>query len=98
MRKVNNIKIYQQVHSERERAHEKHSHNGGSMEEKDWEHDIWSDVLGEEMGEVHRARCEHQLGNTSTLNYRGELRRELIQLAAMACAWIAAIDEVAEDA
>lgn len=85
--------IYQEFHSERVRAHHKHAYNGGSMESKHWEHWVWPHVLGEEMGEVNRAFCEWQLGNLSLDEFKAELREELVQVGAMASAWISAIDD-----
>lgn len=83
-------KPYDEIHAERIRAHDKHDHNGGSMERKDWSHPIWLAVVGEEFGEVARVLCEDQLGNEPKPAMA--LRGELVQLGAMVAAWIDAID------
>lgn len=85
--------VYHEVHGERVRAHSKHLPKGGSMETKLWHDPIWLAVLTEEVGEVARVLCEASLGNIDTLTELSSLREELIQVAAMACAWVAAIDE-----
>lgn len=82
---------YHDVHSERVRAHLKHNERGGSMERKPWDHHAWLPVLTEEVGEVARVLCEDELGNEPDTAAR--LREELVQVAAMACAWIDAIDD-----
>lgn len=80
-------------HDERIRAHRKHSDKpGGSMETKHWDAPDWSDVLGEELGEINRARNDHRHGLLTHDEYRAQLRNELIQLGAMTEAWTAAID------
>jgi hypothetical protein len=45
-------------------------------------------VLGEEVGEVARALLETSFGNDTDLH----LREELVQVAAVAVAWVEAID------
>lgn len=47
-------------------------------------------VLAEEFGEVARAVCELQPGDTET---RSRLRDELIQVAAVAVAWVESLEE-----
>lgn len=84
------LRPYGDVHRERVRAHTKHDARNGSMERKDWNHPIWLPVLTEEVGEVARVLCENELGNLTDARVR--LREELVQVAAMACAWIDAID------
>lgn len=51
-------------------------------------------VLGEEYGEVCRAALEAQYAPTigSAIEWRGRLRTELVQVAAVAVAWVEAID------
>lgn len=44
----------------------------------------WAVILGEEVGEVHRAVCEHDFKN---------LQDELVQVAAVCVAWLEAIHE-----
>jgi NTP pyrophosphatase (non-canonical NTP hydrolase) len=47
---------------------------------------FWNAILGEEVGEVHRALLK-QDGERS-----GDLRHELVQVAAVAVAWVEALD------
>lgn len=47
---------------------------------------IWGAILGEEMGEVSRAMLEDRFGDG------GNLREELLQVAAVAVAWVECID------
>lgn len=82
--------VYEKVHLERIRAHAKHDAADGSMERKPWDHPVWLPVLTEEVGEVARVLCEDELGNEP--DARARLRDELVQVAAMACAWISALD------
>lgn len=87
------LQPYGDVHRERVRAHAKHDARDGSMERKDWDHPIWLPVLVEEVGEVARVLCENELGNFGVQKaVTARLREELVQVAAMACAWIDAID------
>lgn len=85
---------YADVHNERCRAHDKHDANGGSMERRSFDDPMWLPVLGEEFGEVARVLCEadHSHQNMSRQDTATRLREELVQVAAMACAWIDAID------
>jgi hypothetical protein len=74
--------VYDEIHAERLRAHAKHGDT--SMEGLDVADPVRLGVLTEEVGEVARALNEAR--------HRGELdgqqlRRELIQVAAMATAW-----------
>lgn len=87
--------VYPAVHAERLRAHAKHAAGAsGSMESKPWDHPIWLAVLGEEYGEVARVLCEDELGSLAgPAHVRERLREELVQVAAMACAWIDAIEQ-----
>lgn len=88
------LRLYGEVHDERIRAHAKHDVNGGSMERKPWDDPIWLAVLTEEVGEVARVLCEQSLGSfVGDAIVRDRLREELVQVAAMACAWIAAVDD-----
>lgn len=84
---------YTYFHWERVRAHKKHKDNGGSMEQKDWDHPIWPHVVNEEVGEIARAFCEFQLGNLTEVEFKRDLKEELIQVGAMVAAWLDAIDE-----
>lgn len=80
---------YSEFHRERVRAHAKHSPNGGSMEQKDWDHPIWLAVVTEEVGEVARVLCDMALGLDKGIE---DLREELVQVGAMVAAWVDAID------
>jgi NTP pyrophosphatase (non-canonical NTP hydrolase) len=81
---------YGDVHRERMRAHEKHSASGRSCEQMEVDDPDWLPVLVEEVGEVANAMIEDAIfrGGSS----RTHLRKELVQVAAMATAWIDAID------
>jgi hypothetical protein len=81
--------VYRDVHAERERAHAKHGANGNSREETMWTNAEWLPILMEELGEAaHELTYDVDRDNRSA-----RLRAELIQVAAMACAWIDAIDD-----
>jgi hypothetical protein len=84
--------IYEDVNNERERAHALHGFN--SMEGPHEAHDpygVRKDILIEEIGEVSKEFNEARIaGRAVDLK---ALRKELIQVAAMACAWADAIDE-----
>jgi NTP pyrophosphatase (non-canonical NTP hydrolase) len=82
---------YHYVHRERIRAHAKHDAGGGSMERKAWDDPAWLPVLVEEVGEVARALCECRHLRTDDVELRAQLRSELIQVAAMTCAWLEAV-------
>lgn len=89
--------LYGDVHRERIRAHEKHDAAGGSMERRPWHDGMWLPVLTEEIGEVARVLCDFELGVAGAFldgSPADKLREELVQVAAMACAWIAALDEL----
>jgi len=84
---------YTDIHSERINAHDKHCEKpGGSMEMKAFTDAAWSDVLMEEVGEVSKVRCEFRHERIDFAEMKEQLRAELVQVAAMACAWIDAID------
>jgi len=54
---------------------------------------LWNAILGEEVGEVSRVLLEHwntHLPDTSAAN---QLRAELVQIAAVAVAWVETIDK-----
>lgn len=82
--------VYLDINRERRRAHNKHKDNGGSMEDRHWDDPAWLPVMTEEVGEVAHELNEAALDPTG--DYRDTLREELVQVAAMACAWIVAID------
>jgi len=83
---------YHQIHCERVRAHAKHDDNGDSMERKNFDDPAWLPVLVEEVGEVARALCDFRhAAKADKSELRAHLQEELIQVAAMAAAWIDAI-------
>lgn len=79
--------VYRDVHAERERAHAKHGAQGNSREQAHWTNAEWLPILVEEVGEV-----AHLLTYDWAGDIKVEMRKELVQVAAMACAWIDAID------
>jgi NTP pyrophosphatase (non-canonical NTP hydrolase) len=86
---------YVEIHRERIRAHDKHDDNGDSMERKGFADPAWLSVLVEEVGEVARVLCDFRhsaVADSTEMHFRARLREELIQVAAMAAAWIDAID------
>lgn len=85
--------VYKDVDDERVRAHRKHGANGNSRENADWVNNEWLSILVEEIGEV-----AHELTyDANPIENRQRLRKELIQVAAMACAWIESIDRSGHD-
>ena len=79
--------VYADIHEERVKAHKKHGANGNSREDADAMNEEWLPILVEEVGEVaHWFTYDTEKDIT-------ELRDELIQVAAMASAWIDSIDE-----
>lgn len=83
--------VYADIHAERLRAHGKHSANGNSREDADAMNEEWLPILMEEVGEV-----AHWFTYDSERDI-DELRNELIQVAAMAAAWVESIDETMEN-
>lgn len=86
--------VYQEVHNERERAHAKHGAKGNSREQVVWTDPEWLPILMEELGEA-----AHEMTYDTELpldGIRARLRAELVQVAAMACAWIDSIDRSEE--
>jgi hypothetical protein len=82
--------VYDEVHQERRRAHAKHDAAGNSREDAAWDNAEWLPILVEEVGEA-----AHLLTyDVTEVSYtrKDMLRAELVQVAAMACAWIDAID------
>lgn len=51
---------------------------------------VWGAILGEEVGEAHQAALEFEFGDSENPN--ADLRKELIQVAAVAVAWIECLD------
>jgi NTP pyrophosphatase (non-canonical NTP hydrolase) len=80
--------VYMEIQAERQRAHEKHGAKGNSREDQPWNNAEWLPILMEEVGEV-----AHELTyDVQSQGKRDRMRAELVQVAAMACAWIDAID------
>ena len=79
--------VYGDIHQERVKAHRKHGAAGNSREDASWDNKEWLPILMEEVGEV-----AHWFTYDSEMDI-DELRNELIQVAAMAAAWIDSIDE-----
>lgn len=73
--------IYDEIQAAREAAHAKHG--AQSIEGIVPKDSRWLSILVEEVGEV-----AHEL----TYDATGDLRKELIQVAAVAAAWVDAID------
>lgn len=83
MEDVQRTDVYELIHDEQVRAHNKHLAKGWSMEKASPNDPRWLPVLVEEVGEVANALNEGALA--------GHLAEELLQVAAMACAWIDAL-------
>lgn len=85
--------VYMDVDLERNYAHKKHGANNNSREDAHWSDSEWLSILVEEIGEV-----AHELTYDNATDKRMELlRKELVQVAAMACAWIESIDKSTDD-
>lgn len=84
------MSIYDEVRGERERAHRKHG--AKSMEASHWTDPVGRRlrILLEEVGEVAKEFNDAEVEDRA-LN-RPALRKELIQVAAMAAAWADATD------
>lgn len=82
-------RVYTDVHDERERAHAKHGAAGNSREDAPWDNAEWLPILMEELGEV----AHEMTYDVQSQGRMDRMRVELVQVAAMACAWIDAIDE-----
>ncbi len=82
---------YTSVHNERIRADNKHGEY--SAERMAWDNPRWLPVVTEELGEVARVINEYDLNNINTPEKCAKLIEELIQVAAMACAWVDALRE-----
>lgn len=86
---------YSDIHRERIRAHKLHDGRGSeSMERKDWDDPAWLRVVTEELGEVARCLNEMEPGHGGPEGTIENLKKELIQTAAMTAAWIDAIEEI----
>lgn len=89
---LDSLDLWREITVERRRAHEKHREH--SMEGLDVDSPRRLAVLVEEVGEVARELNERPLRTwpRNADNVDALLRAELVQVAAMAVAWIAAID------
>lgn len=72
--------VFDEVAAERARQDER----WGEQNQDDF---VWGAILAEEVGEVNRAMLEARDGNGG-----GNLREELLQVAAVAVAWVESID------
>lgn len=85
-------RAYVAMHRERIRAHEKYEDEpGGSIEEKSYDEPEWLPVLVEEVGEVARVLNDYRHGALDDDVMAEALHTELVQVGAMAAAWIDAI-------
>lgn len=85
---------YASVAAERVRAFEKFdTDDHAGLERRHYGEAVWLRVLLEEVGEVADAQNEYEHGNLTVDEYRTNLRAELVQVAAMASAWVDAIDD-----
>jgi NTP pyrophosphatase (non-canonical NTP hydrolase) len=87
-----NLYIYDQIDRERQRAHAKHG--ASSIEGRPPADSGRLAILVEEVGEVARNLNDRRHADTTVelLDFDALLRAELVQVAAMAVGWIAAID------
>jgi NTP pyrophosphatase (non-canonical NTP hydrolase) len=81
-------RIYFDVSTERERQDAKWGDQSGNPPT------VWAAVLAEECGEAAQAALHVQFEHRLTV---ADLRKELVQTAAVAVAWIEAIDEGTEE-
>lgn len=91
--------VYNQIHAERVRAHAWHGQHANSREDAHWTNVEWLPILMEEVGEVaHELTYDARLDEVVVPDGEDRelrklaLRKELVQVAAMAAAWIDAID------
>lgn len=86
---------YHSIHRERIRAHQKHDGHGNSMERASWDDPRWLPILMEEVGELARAVCELTRRDPMSVqeheHWLNNLHDELVQVAAMSCAWLEAV-------
>lgn len=59
--------------------------------QQDHDHGTWAMILGEEFGEACQATLSIRFADDKPLD-KSDLRSELIQVAAVAVAWVEAID------
>ena len=82
---TNFLSPYGDVHLERIRAHKAYVGSGPTLEQLSADADAWLTALGERVRSLALALCDPDPPPR-------EVRRELVQVAAVACAWVAAID------
>ena len=88
--------VYDEVHAERNSAHTKHGAKGNSRENATWNEGEWLAVIVEEVGEVaHELTYDTE---RSTVEKAQRMHDELVQVAAMACAWIDSLDRYLDTA
>lgn len=92
---LHDMGIWDEIASERIRAHAKHGDK--SMESAPWSDMKRLRILVEEVGEVARVFNEWDLGRYTTAGAMGQARVELIQVAAMAGAWADAVTDAQRD-
>jgi len=80
-------KIFSNILSERKRQQVKWGDQSGNLNV------VWSTILTEEVGEAAKAVLQLDFEHGDT---REELRNELIQVAAVAVAWVEALDKNAD--
>lgn len=88
-------KVYKEIALERIRAHNKHNAKGLSVEDKGAYYELWLPILTEEIGEVARVLCDQDF-ETGMMDLV-HLREELVQVCAMAAAWIDSIDRESKE-
>lgn len=76
---MSQVEVLNEVASERARQ-------DARWGEQNHEDLVWGAILGEEVGEVSQAMLEDRFGRG------GNLREELLQVAAVAVAWVECID------
>lgn len=85
---TNFLAPYGDIHLERIRAHASHSGTGLSLEQMPADADAWLTALTEKVRSRTRTLCDRQRPI--------EPRDDLVQVAAVACAWIASIDRAGD--
>lgn len=86
------INLLPLVYDERRRAIEKHGHRGFSVETLEPGETAWSTIIGEEIGEAIQALDEIRMIHwRPTPEHLGNLKTELIQVAARVTGWLDAL-------
>jgi hypothetical protein len=87
---------YADIHAERRRAYNKHIENGNTVEQLPSLSHEWLPIVIEEIGEVAHVLNDDEFSygviGYDSIGRRMELRKELVQVAAMVAAWIDTID------